>query len=111
MYRPIRDSLLTACLLVAAAGTAMADQLLLHQSLAVDAPGRSFLLVERGRIGYVTASKAQDQAHRITIHLATEPPVELELTCNDAAITRQVLEALRQGAPTTTIDLTGRCRL
>lgn len=110
MHRRICGSLGLVLLAGVTGSAAAADQLLLHQSLPVDEAGRSFVLVDRSRISHATAAKEGSQAHRITIRLATEPPVELVLTCNDAAITRQVLEALRQGA-TATLDLTGRCRL
>lgn len=110
MFRPLRSALLAALLAIGPAATAMADQLLLQQILPVDQAGRAFLLVDRLRIGHVVATKESGQAHRITIHLATEPPVEIAFTCNDQAITTQVLQALRPGA-IATLDVTGRCRL
>jgi hypothetical protein len=90
--------------------TARADTLLLQQNLPGDVAGTPFLLVDRSRISQVTVSKDTSLSHRLTIRLATEPPVELALTCNDEAITRQVLDALRRGG-VATLDITGRCRL
>lgn len=87
-----------------------ADTLLLQQSLPGGVAGTSFLLVDRGRIGHVTARRDETLAHKVTIWLATEPPVELSLACNDEAITRQLMEALRQGG-VATLDITGRCSL
>jgi hypothetical protein len=99
-----------AAALVAAAATAQADTLLLQQNLPGDVGGTPFLLVDRSRISHVTVTKETSLVHRLTIRLATEPPVEIGLTCNDEAITRQVLDALRRGG-VATLDITGRCRL
>lgn len=92
------------------ASSARADSVLLQQNLPGDVAGTPFLLVDRNRIAHVTVAKAASLEHRLTIRLATEPPVELMLTCNDEAITRQVLDALRPGG-VATVDITGRCRL
>lgn len=89
---------------------AQADTLLLQQMLPGDVAGTPFVLVDRSRISQVTVSKDTSLSHRLTIRLATEPPVEISLTCNDEAITRQVLDALRRGG-VATLDITGRCRL
>ena len=102
-------------LAVAAAGlvaptAAQADMLLLQQNVPGNVAGTPFLLVDRGRISHVTVRKDESLAHKITIRLATEPPVELSLTCNDEAITRQLMDALRRGG-VATLDITGRCRL
>jgi hypothetical protein len=99
-----------AAALVAGAATAQADTLLLQQNLPGDVDGTPFLLVDRSRISHVTVTKETSLAHRLTIRLATEPPVEISLTCSDEAITRQVLDALRRGG-VATLDITGRCRL
>lgn len=106
----IRSLMSTGLILAGNTAFAQADMVLLQQSLPGDAAGNPFLLVDRSRISHVTVTKEASLAHHLTIHLATEPPVEIELTCNDEAITRQVLDALRRGA-LTTLDLTGRCRL
>ena len=97
-------------LLGAGASSASADTLLLQQNLPGDVAGTPFVLVDRSRISQVTVSKDTSLSHRVTIRLATEPPVEISLTCNDEAITRQVLDALRRGG-VATLDITGRCRL
>jgi|GEM_PF-1881420 len=116
MDRSLRCSGVWPCLaLLAAAGAvpvgpAAADTLLLQQNLPGDAGGTPFLLIERSRISHVTVTKDTRLVHRLTIRLATEPPVEIGLSCNDEAITRQVLDALRQGG-VPTLDITGRCRL
>ncbi len=104
--------LLVVVLMVLGAGasSARADTLLLQQMVPGDVAGTPFLLVDRGRISHVTVTKDTSLSHRVTIRLATEPPVEIGLTCNDEAITRQVLDALRRGG-IATLDLTGRCRL
>ena len=96
--------------LVAGVTSVRADTLLLQQIVPGNVAGAPFLLVDRGRISHVTVSKDTSLAHKLTIRLATEPPVELALTCNDEAITRQVLDALRLGG-VATLDITGRCRL
>lgn len=83
---------------------------MLQQNLPGDVAGTPFLLVDRNRISHVTVSKDTSLMHRVTIRLATEPPVEIGLTCNDEAITRQVLDALRAGG-IAALDITGRCRL
>jgi hypothetical protein len=107
-----RTALVTAALLalLAAPATAAADTLLLQQNVPGNTAGTPFLLLDRGWISHVTVQKDTSLTHRVTIRIATEPPVELALTCNDEAITRQLLEALRRGA-TATLDVTGRCRL
>ena len=94
----------------AGASSAAADTLLLQQNLPGDVAGTPFVLVDRNRISHVSVTKDASLAHRLTIRLATEPPVEIGLTCNDEAITRQVLDALRRGG-VATLDITGRCRL
>jgi hypothetical protein len=96
--------------LLAGQATAQADTLLLQQNLPGDVAGTPFLLVDRSRISQVTVTKDTSLVHRLTIRLATEPPVEIGLSCNDEAITRQVLDALRRGG-VATLDITGRCRL
>lgn len=99
-----------ASAIVAGVGTAQADTLLLQQNLPGDVGGTPFLLVDRSRISHVTVTKETSLVHHLSIRLATEPPIEISLTCNDEAITRQVLDALRQGG-VATLDITGRCRL
>lgn len=111
--RPSLPSLLaglTVALAAAAPGWAMADTLLLQQTVPANVAGTPFLLVDRSRISHVRVEKDTSLTHRVTIRLATEPPVEVQLTCNDEAITRQLLEALRRGG-VATLDVTGRCRL
>ncbi len=110
MSRSWCNSLLVAAALLAGTATARADTLLLQQSLPVDVAGTSFILVDRSWISHVMVSKDEGPSHRLTIRLASEPPVDLQLTCNDEAITRQVLDALRRGGAAT-LDVTGRCRL
>jgi len=97
-------------LLVAGVSAARADSLLLQQNLPGNVAGAPFLLLERDRISHVEVEKDTSLSHRLTIHLATDPPTVISLVCNDEAITRQVLDALRRGAAPT-LDITGRCRL
>lgn len=101
---------LAVWVLLAAPTVGRADTLLLQQNIPGDVAGTPFLLVDRGRISHVTVTKDTGLSHRVTLKLATEPPIELSLTCNDEAITRQVLDALRFGG-VATLDITGRCRL
>lgn len=111
-YRPLRGFLLIAVAVMTVGWTAAvrADTLLLQQVLPAGTAGAPFLLLDRTRISHVAVSKDTGQEHRLTVHLATEPPAELSFTCNDEAITRQVLDSLRRGAAAT-LDVTGRCRL
>ncbi len=106
----LRLSAITIAVFLGAAATVRADALLLQQNLPGDMAGTPFLLVDRSRISHVGVTKDTSLNHRLTIRLATEPPVELSLSCNDEAITRQVLDALRSGG-VATLDITGRCRL
>jgi len=116
MDRSLRRASVWSCLALLAVasavpfGSAAADTLLLQQNLPGDVDGTPFLLIERSRISHVTVTKDENLVHRLTIRLATDPPVEIRLGCNDEAITRQVLDALRQGG-VPTLDITGRCRL
>lgn len=105
-----RFMLIFMALLTAGIATARADSLLLQQNLPGNVAGAPFLLLERDRISHVEVHKETSLSHRLTIHLATDPPVEIALVCNDEAITRQVLDALRRGA-VATLDITGRCQL
>jgi hypothetical protein len=105
-----RCLMIALALLGAAVSSARADTLLLQHNVPGNVAGTPFLLLDRSRISHVTATKDDSLVHKVTIRLATEPPVEIALTCNDEAITRQVLEALRRGA-VATLDITGRCRL
>lgn len=93
-----------------AATPVLADTLLLQQNIPGNTAGTPFLLIDRTRISQVMVRKDTGLTHQVTIRLATEPPVEIALSCNDEAITRQLLEALRRGAAAT-LDVTGRCRL
>ena len=97
-------------LLGAGAAGARADTLLLQHNVPGNVAGTPFLLLDRSRISHVSVTKDDSLVHTVTIRLATEPPVEIGLTCNDEAITRQVLDALRRGG-VATLDITGRCRL
>jgi hypothetical protein len=107
----MRRKLLVALMVLGVgASNALADTVLLQQNVPGNVAGTPFLLVDRGRVSHVTVTKDASLEHRVTIRLATEPPVELRLTCNDEAITRQVLDALRLGG-VATLDITGRCRL
>lgn len=110
MSRLLLARLLVAAALVGSTAAARADTVLLQQMIPGDAAGTPFLLIERSRISHVTVTKDQSLVHRLTIRLATDPPVEIGLSCNDEAGTRQVLEALRRGG-VATLDITGRCRL
>lgn len=105
-----RTLLVALMLLGIGASAVLADTVLLQQSVPGNVAGTPFLLVDRGRVSHVTVTKDTSLEHRVTIRLATEPPVELSLTCNDEAITRQVLDSLRLGG-VATLDITGRCRL
>ena len=105
-----RTLLVALMLLGIGVSSALADTVLLQQNVPGNAAGTPFLLLDRGRVSHVTVTKDTSLEHRVTIRLATEPPVELSLTCNDEAITRQVLDALRFGG-VATLDITGRCRL
>jgi hypothetical protein len=111
----VRQAAATALLAVAVAvlgqpAAAQGDMLLLQQNVPGNVAGTPFLLIDRGRISHVTVRKDESLAHKVTIRLATEPPVELSLTCNDEAITRQLMDALRRGG-VATLDITGRCKL
>lgn len=102
--------MISMALLAAGIATARADSLLLQQNLPGNVAGAPFLLIERDRISHVEVRKEASLSHTLTIHLATDPPAEISLACNDEAITRQLLEALRRGA-VATLDITGRCQL
>lgn len=99
-----------AVFLASGAGMALADSLLLQQTLPGNVAGKPFLLIDRARISHVVVSKDTSLRHQLSIRLATDPPASVELTCNDEAVTRQLLDALRQGA-LPTLDITGRCQL
>lgn len=101
---------LATALAFMAATPVLADTLLLQQNIPGNTAGTPFLLIDRTRISQVMVRKDTGLTHQVTIRLATEPPVEIALSCNDEAITRQLLEALRRGAAAT-LDVTGRCRL
>lgn len=97
--------------LCASAGTALAgDLLLLQQSIPGNQSGTVFLMLDRGRISRATATRSGALEHTIEIRLATDPPETITLRCNDEAITRQLLNALRSNAESM-LDVTGRCRL
>jgi hypothetical protein len=111
----VRQAAATALLAVAVAilgqpAVAQGDMLLLQQNVPGNVAGTPFLLIDRGRISHVTVRKDESLVHKVTIRLATEPPVELSLSCNDEAITRQLMDALRRGG-VATLDITGRCKL
>jgi len=111
MTRAAVGAFVAAAVLVGSpAVVARADTLLLQQMVPGDVAGTPFLLIERSRISHVTVTKDKSLVHRLTIRLATDPPVEIGLSCNDEAVTRQVLDALRRGG-VATLDVTGRCRL
>ncbi len=86
------------------------DLLLLQQNIPGNQSGTVFLMVDRGRISRATATRSGALEHTIEIRLATDPPETITLRCNDEAMTRQLLNALRVNAEPM-LDLTGRCRL
>lgn len=99
-----------ASLMIGNEGARAGDLLLLQQNIPGSQSGTVFLMLDRGRISRATATRAGALEHTIEIRLATDPPETITLRCNDEAITRQLLNALRGNAESV-LDVTGRCRL
>ena len=95
-------------LALAATGVNATDLLLLQQAVLPEEAARVQLLVDRGRVVVAELRKEAKPPYLVQITLEGQPPIVLNVRCQDIAGAKQVLDALRPRG-LANLDLSGRC--
>ena len=99
---------MSAVLAIAAAPAAAADMLLLQQTVLPEEAASVVLMVDRERVAVARLIQRPRSAYLVEITLIGEPNLQLDISCQNMAGARQVLDALRaRSIPM--LDVSGRC--